>query len=994
MAAFLRRRLGVVVILAALVVLFSANRIAVFLTDYWWFGEVGFRDVFITLLSTRVLLGVIFGLVLAALIAGNLLLARKLRPFMIPSSPQQAQIQRYRDLADPYLPWIIAVIAVIFGFTSGVAISAQWETVLLWWNSNPVGTADPQFGVDIGFYLFDLPFWQLLQSWLFTSLVLTGLLTAGAHYLLGGIRPEAEGDKILPSVKAHLSIVLSAILAVWAWGYWLGRYELNFSQRGAVTGASYTDVNAELPALYLLIGVSVISIGLVLYSMRRQGFLLPGAAIGLLVVASIILQGAYPAAIQRLQVDPQELAQEERFLERNLEATRVAYGLDDIELRPFTITDDLSQDEVIDNEVTLRNIRLWDPQVLQTTYSELQALRPYYQFDSVAIDRYEIDGELRQVMLSTRELSQLPEGADSWQNRHTFYTHGFGVVASQVNTATPDGQPVFISRNIPPTGDEEVVPEVEPGLYYGESPNPVYTLVRTEAPELDFEDQETQEQALTEYDGAGGVPINGIGRRLAFALRFNDYNILLTNFLTSESRILYNRQIQERVGEVAPFLTLDASPYPAVINGRVVWIQDAYTTSNNYPYSERRTLQTGGQQTTQINYVRNSVKAVVDAYDGEITFYRVEEDDAVLDAWEGVFPDMFTPVSEADDDLVAHFRYPQDLFRLQSDLYQAYHIPSASAFYNRADEWDLPVDPAAAANQGVAAGDIGGTAAQRLEPYYLLMRLPGETDEEFVLIQPYLARDRPNMVAWLAGRSDGEHLNELFAVRFPSDSEVLGPQQAQARIEQDDDIAAYLTLREREGSRVIFGNLQVLPIGNSILYVEPLFLENPQAQIPELARVALVMGGRTAFDSTFTGALAQLLNIEVPDELLEDEARESVDDPIAGDDPDAPEPDAPDTDEPDDPDTDAPTPTDPPTAEAEELLIDALEAFARAEQALADGQLGRYQSAVTQARDLLEQLAELEGVSVSDLFDDGNDEGTSDQELLEGLEEQDAEDDA
>ncbi len=969
MGDFVRRRLGTVIILVALVVLFSANRVAVLLTDFWWFDEVGFRQVFTTVLSTRVLLGLAFGFVLAVLIAGNLLLARKLRPFTIPSSPQQAQIQRYRDMADPYLPILIAGIAVVFGFTSGLAISAQWDTFLLWNNAVTVGVADPQFGADVGFYLFELPFWVLIQTWLFTSLILTGLLTAGAHYLLGGIRPEAQGEKILPGVKAHLAVLLAAILAVRAWGYWLDRYQLNYSERGTVTGAAYTDVNAELPALYLLIGVSVIAIALVLYSIWRQGFLLPGAALGLLIVASIILQGAYPAAIQRLQVDPQELAREQMFIERNLEATRAAYGLDLVDLRPFTITDDLGEEGVTENEVTLRNVRLWDPEVLQTTYAELQALRPYYQFGTVSIDRYQIDGELRQVMLSTRELSSLPSQSDTWQNRHTFYTHGFGIVASQVNTANPEGQPVFISRDIPPVGDDpEVVPDQQPGVYFGESPNPQYALVRTEAPELDFEDPDTQEQVLTQYDGDGGVAITNYFRRTAFALRFNDYNILLTTFLTDESRIIFNRQVQQRVQQVAPFLELDASPYPAVVDGRVLWIVDAYTTSNAYPYSERRTLNLGNQRGIEVNYARNSVKVAVDAYHGEVTLYRVDDDDPVLDVWEQVFPDLITPVEEAPEAVVAHFRYPQDLFRLQSDLYQTYHIPTAAAFYNRADEWDLPDDPAFAANQG---GDLTAASQRRLDPYYLLMRLPGETTEEFVLIQPYLAHERPNMVAWLAGRSDGEHMNELFAVRFPSGTEVLGPQQAQARIEQDDDISAYITLRDREGSSVIRGNLQVLPIENSILYVQPLFLENPQAQIPELARVVLVMGGRTAFDRTLSGALGQLLNIEVPEELLEDEARDPVVDPVDGDDAphDAPPPDDPDTDR-----------------TIDELIIDALRAFDRAEEALRDGNLGRYQTEVARANRLLEQVAELSGISVAELF--GADEGPTDQELLEELEEE------
>ncbi|MEX2563471.1 MAG: UPF0182 family protein [Nitriliruptoraceae bacterium] len=960
MGSFIRRRLGIVVVLAAMLVLFSANRIARLVTDYWWFSERGFREIFTTVLSTRILLGAVFGVILFVLIAGNLMIARKLRPFTIPTSPQQEQIQRYRDMADPYLPWIILGVALLFGVTSGLAISSQWETFLLWRNGGVVGVTDPQFNTDIGFYLFELPFLALVQTWMFTSLVLTGLLTAGAHYLLGGISPDAEGDKIQPNVKGHLSVLLAAILAVRIWGYWLDRFQLNFSQRGTVTGASYTDVNAELPALYLLMGVSVLAIMLVLYSIRTRGFLLPGSALGLLVVASIILQGAYPAVIQRLQVDPQELAREEMFIARNLEATRDAYGLDDIELRGFSIANDLDLDDVIENDVTLRNIRLWDPGVLETTYRELQALRPYYQFNDVAIDRYTIDGELRQVMLSTRELSQLPAQADTWQNRQITFTHGYGIVASQVNTANAEGQPVFIASNIPPAGAEEVVPSEEPGIYFGEFASPVYSLVRTDADELDYEEPDAQEQVTTAYDGAGGVPIDSFARRLTFALRFNDYNLVLTSLLNDDSRIIYNRQITERVREIAPFIELDSSPYPVVLDGRVKWIVDGYTTANTYPYSERRTLQT--DRPLLVNYVRNSVKITVDAYDGDVTLYRVDDEDPVLKAWDQVFPGLIVSIDEADERVAQHFRYPQDLFRLQSDLYTSYHILAADAFYNRADEWDIPTDPAFAANQGGSSALTGGNQ-RSLQPYYLLMRLPGVVTEEFVLIQPYLARQRPNMVAWLAGRSDGEHLNELFAVRFPSDQQVLGPQQAQARIEQDDEISAYITLRDREGSSVIRGNLQVLPIADSILYVEPLFLENPQAQIPELARVVLVMGERTAFDHTFAGALGQLLGIEVPESISDEEARDGVADPVTGGGPAAPS---------------APSDDDAEVSISERLLRDALSAFARAELALRNQDLGTYQREMSNARALLEQAARAQGITVDGLFD------TADEEEDEG----------
>ena len=963
MGDLVRRRLGTLVVLGILVVLFSANRIAVLVTDLWWFDARGYREVFTTILGTRLALGVGFGLFLAALIAVNLLLARRLRPFYIPSTPQQAQIQRYRELADPYLPWLIAGVAAVFGFTSGVAVSAQWENFLLWLNGVDVGTVDPQFGADTGFYLFDLPFLSFVQTWLFTSLILATMLTAGAHYLLGGIRPEAEGDKVLPAVRIHLSILVTAILAVRGWGYWLDRYELLYSERGTVTGASYTDVNAELPALYLLLGVTAIAIVLVLISVRQRGFLLPGAAVGLLVVASIILQGAYPAAIQRLRVDPQELDRERPFIARNLEATRTAFGLEDVELDSFPIANDLDQEEVEANQITLRNIRLWDPGVLETTYFELQALRPYYTFNNVAIDRYRFDGELRQVMLGTRELSDLPDSSDTWQNRHITYTHGFGLVASQVNTANAQGQPVFLAANIPPTGDEEVVPDEEAGIYFGSSATPAFSLVRTTASELDYEDPEAQEQVTTVYDGEGGVGIGNLARRLAFALRFGDYNLVLSNLLDDDSRVIFNREVRSRVQAVAPFLELDTEPYPVVAEGRVQWIVDAYTTSDQYPYSERSQLELG-DRVVPVNYVRNSVKAVVDAYDGSVTLYRVEDDDPILDAWQQAFPDLVRPAADAGEQLAAHFRYPQDLFQLQSQLYTSYHIPSPAGFYNRADEWDVPPDPAFAVNQGADPTDL--QTSQPLEPYYLLMRLPGEDEEEFVLIQPYLARNRENMVAWLAGRSDGEHLNELFAVRFPSDQQVLGPPQAQARIEQDDDISAYITLRDREGTSVIRGNLQVLPIADSLLYVEPLFLQADNAEIPELARVALVLGERTAFDRTFAGALGQLLGIEVPEAIVEEEATD-------------PEVDSTDGEGQGEGDGES---GEDEVAVSEQLLRDALAAFANAEQALAEGNLAGYEREIDAARRLLEQAAEAQGISVEELVQPDEEE-LSDAELLE-----------
>ena len=932
MRDLLRGRWPFVVLAIVLLLALSANRIAQFLTDWWWYTAVGAGEVFTGILGARILLGVIATVVLGALIAANLQVARRLRPLVIPQTPQQAIIETYRAKVDPYLKWLIAAVALAFGLSSGFAAATQWEPFLLFTNAQDFGTVDPQFSKDIGFYVFRLPFLRFMQGWLFTSLVLVMLLTAGAHLLLGGIRPDAPRDKVIPSVKVHLSVLLALVLAARGWGYWLDRYQLNFSPRGTVTGAAYTDVNAELPALYLLLAVTVVAIGLLLFNIRRQGFLLPGAAIGLLVVASILLQGVYPAVIQRLRVDPQELTREREFIDRNLAATRTAYGLDDANLRPFEVANDLDRPQVDENEVTIDNVRLWDPGILQTTYAELQALRTYYAFADVDVDRYEIDGQLRQVMLSVRELEQraLPPDAQTWQNLALTYTHGFGVVSSQVNVADSEGQPVFLSSDVPTRGRDELVPEDREGIYYGEVPTPEYSIVNTDQPELDYEESGTSEQITTSYEGEGGVTFGGRLRRLAFALRFGDPNLVLSSLPREDSQILYYRTIQERVKNVAPYLRWDADPYPVVNGGRVLWVLDGYTTSSNYPYSERRSFRHDGG-VSQVNYVRNSVKAVVDAYDGDVTLYVVDEDDPVVGAWRSAFPSQYASIDELPDGLEDNFRYPQDLFRLQSELYRTYHIPGAAAFYSKADAWDIPRDAAALANNpGLSE------ATTPMEPYYLLMRLPGEEREEFVLIQPYLARERPNMIAWLAARSDPEQYGELFAVQFPSDQTILGPQQAQARIQQNDVIAEYITLRDQAGSRVIRGNMLVIPIEQSILYVQPLFLESPQAQIPQLERVVLVMADRVVMERTLDDAIARLLGEEVSGAIT-DEDDAIVDEGDEGQDEEATE---------------------------ASLVQDALDAFEAADEALAEGDLGEYQRQIDVAQRALERLAELRGVEV------------------------------
>jgi uncharacterized protein len=930
----LRQRFGIVLVVVVILLILSATRIATFFTNLWWYDSLGHREVFLGVLFTQLGLGAVFGAAIAVLIAANLLIARRLKPIVIPATEREAVIERYRQMADPYVPWMVGGIAALFALSAGGAAAAQWDRFLLWRNSVLFGRTDPQFGREASYFVFDLPWLSFVQGWLFTALLLTLLVTAGAHYLLGSIRPELPRERVTPQAKMHLSVLLALTLAAHGWGYWLDRFHLNFSTRGTVTGAAYTDVHAELPALHLLLGVTALAIILVLWNIRERGWLLPGAALGLLVLASIILQGIYPAGIQRLRVDPQELARETPFIERNMEATRFAYGLDNVAETRFQVVDDFSEEDIDEHQVTLENVRLWRPEILETTYQQLQAIRPFYEFHSVDVDRYSFGGDVRQVMISVREVNPrgLEERAQTWENIHLFYTQGIGAVASQVNLATRQGQPVFLARDIPPRpgGDEGavLVPD-NPAIYFGERHRD-YSIVKTERHELAYENPETGEQVLTQYDGAGAIPLGSMTRRAAFALRFADPNIVLSGLINSDSGIIFQRTVPERVRAVAPYLVLDGDPYAVVLDRRIVWIQDAYTVSNHYPYSERHAFNGG-----QVNYVRNSVKAVVDAYDGTVTLYVVEPDDPVIQAWQEIFPAPFASLEEAPEGLEAHFRYPQDMFKLQADVFRTYHIPGVAEFYSKADEWDIPPDAAAIAN-GASAGTL-------LDPYYLLMRLPGEELEEFVLIQPYLARAKPNMIAWLAGRSDPGNHGELFAVRFPTET-ILGTQQAQARIEQDPTVSEWITLRTRAGSDVIRGDLIILPIERSILYVEPLFIENPQARIPELAQVVVVMGDDVIMQPTLDRAIEVLVGAADPvDPLAQVPAVEEGIDPAEEgleDDPAEPAP-----------------------ADLDDLILRAQQNLEEAIAALRRGDLAGYQRSIQEAERLLAQWAEARGLT-------------------------------
>ena len=966
--AELRRRWWLLIVLALLLLALLSAQIATFITDLQWFRRLGFEQVFWTLLGTRIGIGVVAALVAAALIAGNLLLAKRLAPpYRIPSA-QEEGVERYRELLEPFARPLLLGVGLVIGVLSGLSVAQDWQTVLLWLNRVAFGLEDPQFGRDVGFFVFELPFLTFVNSWLFTTLALTIVLTAVAHYVFGGIRPQSPGQKITPQTNVHLSLLLAALVGVRAWGFVLDQYMLSFSERGTVTGLSYTDVNAQLLAFQLLAIIAAVCVVLFLVNVWFRTWLLPAGGVAILLVAAVVLAGIYPAVIQQLQVNPQELEREQEYIARNLELTRFGFGLrlgEDVQDRTFPATPRLEPEEVEDNETTLAALRMWTPSVLMNTFKQLQERRSFYDFRDVDVDRYAIDDELVQVMLSAREvnINQLAEGAQTWENQRLAYTHGFGLVAADVNRSDRNGDPLLYAQDMPVRGIDELVPD-NPRIYYGEN-SPEYSIVNTQMNEIDY--PTTDGEVTYRYEGTGGVEVGSFLGRVAFALRFWDRNLLLSGLITNDSRVLFNRNIRDRIELVAPFLKLDSDPYPAVVDGRIKWIQDAYTTSDMVPYSERvdlaahtqteqrelvavqgadgvqlqeRIVQRPGLQGSA-NYIRNSVKAVVDAYDGTVTLYVVDDEDPLIRAWQRVFPDAFTPADEASENLQAHFRYPEDIFRVQSAVFQTYHIESAASFYRKNDAWVIPDDPTMRGDANVDS---------RMRPHYQVMRLPGEDEEEFALLQYFSPIERRVLAGWLAARSDGENYGELHAYRMPAGEQAtFGPVQLQERLDRDGPLANLIGRWNQSDAQVVRGQILVIPVGDSLLYGQPLFLQQAeQDALPKLVLVVLADRDRIVWSTSLGGALRELYGdvaanidtggvpldevleeLDLPDRLVEEFDEELPDEEVER-----------------------------VSEEVAELIGEALQRFAEADEALRAGDLAGYASAVSQAEELLAQSME------------------------------------
>jgi len=862
----LPRRPRLLIPLFALVALVIVVLIATRLwTDLLFYRSVNASRVFSTVLGTRTFLFVVFGLIMALAVGANIVVAFRLRPPFRPMSLEQQNLERYRVSVEPYLALLLVAVSAACGVLAGLSAAGRWQTWLSWRHGQQFGQRDAQFHRDISYFTFTYPFQRFLLGFAFTVLVLSLLAAAATHYLFGGIRLQTQGEKVVAAAKAHLSVLLALFMLLKAIAYYLDRFGLAFSPRGIVTGASYTDIHAVLPAKTILLFISLLCAVLFVYNIFQRGWILPALSMGILVISAIVIGGLYPLIIQQLQVSPNAAAKERPYISRNITATRLAYGLDAVKYttnQGGTVT----ASDVRNDKGTIPYARLLDPVKLAKTYEQLQQIRSYYGFpDTLDVDRYTVNGKRQDYVVSVRELNQAGLNASqrNWVNLHLNYTHGKGFVAAPANAVDKTGKPAFSVLDLPVSGpivsgkptDSPIVISQD-RIYFGEQA-PDYSVVDTKQAEIDGPSQtnSTAEQT-NRYDGSGGVPMGSTFRKLLFALRFQDKNLLISGALSKDSRIIYERNPRDRVQKVAPWLTLDGDPYPAVVNGRILWIIDGYTTSDGYPYSERRQLgdvtvdaTTGlnnrpGQQQNQVNYIRNSVKATVDAYDGTVKLYQFGARDPVLETWKSAFPGIVQPPSAMPPGLSDHLRYPEDLFKVQRDLLGMYHVTDPTSFFTSEDFWAVPPEPA-------------GTQLQ--PPFYLFNQSPGQSGPNFNLTSALIAKGSSKLASFVSVSSDPGDYGAIRVLTLPQGTTINGPVQARNTITANGKISQQLSLLSGKGSAVVAGNLLTLPVAGGLIYIEPYYVQSTDDQgYPTLQDVAVVFGDRAGFAPTLAEALNQV----------------------------------------------------------------------------------------------------------------------------------------
>jgi uncharacterized membrane protein (UPF0182 family) len=922
-----RLRLWTTIIIGIVIYLLAQFGVGLY-TDYLWFQHLGFESVFLTTIWAKLWVGLGVAVPFAILFWLNAFAARwqSVRNLLFFSEETL--------VAQRFVLWAIWIVGGILAWLVGTAASNNWLLFLRFFNQQSFNLADPIFNMDVGFYVFSLPVYHFIQNWLIISLFLS-LFGAIVVYGLAQQNNLAEGRiVVLPHVQLHLSILGAFIFLAFAAGHWLDLFDLMYSTRGVAFGASYTDVHVTMPALWTLIAVACLATLILLANIFLRRPALSLLAVFIWIIVGILGAGFIPGIIQRYIVEPNELARETPYIENNIRLTNIAYGLHKIQEHDFAEVEPLTQEVIQTNESFLKNIRLWDYRPLQQTYQQIQAIRLYYHFYDIDFDRYMVNGELRQVAITPRELDKSQLQSPTWVTQKLQFTHGYGVVMSPINEVTREGLPHLWIKDLPPQSSIDLTVE-RPEIYYGEATDD-HVFVNTQEREFDYPSGE--QNVFSSYQGAGGVVLDTYFKRLAFAMRLGDLNMMLSQEFTDQTKVLMYRNIRERVRHVVPFLQYDHDPYIVVgQDGHLYWIQDAYTISDRFPYAEPTGFPLE-QPVMNINYIRNSVKIVVDAYDGSLTFYVVDPEDPLVSAYVAIFPNLFTPASQMPEWLQAHLRYPEDLFRIQSSLYQTYHMRDVNVFYNKEDLWQVPVENFAGETQPV-------------EPYYVMLKLPGATTEiEFILIQPFTPNNKDNLIAWMAARSDEEQYGQLITYRFPKQELIFGPLQIEGRIDQDPIISSQITLWDQGGSEVIRGNLLVLPIDNSLLYVEPLLLRAENGQIPELKRVIVASGDKIIMRETLAEALVDLFEDQEEPPTASTPASTATE----------PAPSQPDTD------------AVPPAAETVpdieladqtvgQLARQAADHYDAAQQALQEGDWTTYGEELRQMEAALEALVELTG---------------------------------
>lgn len=954
------RRNGRFIVLAVIVALLfgllSLRGVASFYTDYLWFDALNRASVWRQVLGAKIVLTLIFGAFFFVLMWVNLLISDRSAPTHRPPGPEEELIARYHTAIGGRYFLVRTVVSLLFTMVASAGVPSQWEEWLLFVNRKEFGISDPQFGADIGFYVFQLPFLSYVVGWAFAAFVIMLIVTALSHYLNGSVRISViGGERAKPIVKVHLSAILAVLAVIKALDYWLARYELTTSTRGVLDGAFYTDVNAQLPALYLLIAISLCAVVLLVVNLWRRGWTLPVLAVGLWAFVAIVVGGIYPAFVQRFQVDPNETAREADFADRNIEATRHAFGLEDMTVSPFDYSEVLTPDQIRANAVTVQNARILDPVTVHPTFERFQAERGFYRFlgedalpgtgalePTLDTDRYVVDGELRQVVLGARELAG--EDTANWERRHVRVTHGYGLTMASANATTDEGRPDFLVSTITNDVDDSLDLDFGvPQIYHGEDMGG-YSLVGTTVDEVDYVANDGGD-VLGNYSGSAGVKLGGIVRQLAFALRFGQIEPLISNFINNDTRVIYVRDVRDRVEKLAPFLQFDSDVYPVIFDERIHYVIDAYTTTDRYPYSQRSEndrLQRGGLAGPRFNYVRNSVKAVVDAYDGDVSFYVMPVEDPIIEAWRSAFPSLFSDFSEMPDELKDHLRYPQDLFRVQTNMYSTYQIENPVSLLVGTERWAVAQDPGRSVSAGgtlessVDEQGIVTVREQRVSPYYTLLQLPGEDDPSFVTLRSFVPYDenddRKELEAFMVGETHPDGSSRLVTYELTS-STAPGPVLVASGIAQTEEITARLTLLDQAGSQVDFSDLVMLPIDNSILWVRSLYVSAEGTSVPNLEFVIAAIVGETqqiGLGRNLNEALQQLF----PGEDFSDVVGVALGDVngagvVGGDsDGDTGDPDRPATADPDETpapaDTRAPDDTPAPDVESPETLVELL----------------------------------------------------------------------